>query len=590
MTRRAIRIANFSGYIRDRNTAIAEAVNGDPVDVLIGDYLAEVTLAALSGELAENPGPRYVAKFLRQLAPELGAIAERGLKVVTNAGGFDPAGLAQAVRDLVAEQGLTLQVAHIEGDNLLPDLDRLQEEGHEFTHLDSGKPLRTWQTEPYAANAYLGGWGITEALRRGVDIVITGRVTDASLTSGPAAWWHDWPQDAWDALAGAITAGHVIECGAHATGGNFSGFDELSALTRPGFPIAEIAADGSSVITKHRGDDGAVTVDTVTAQLVYEIQGPRYLNPDVTVHLESVRLTQLEADRVAIAPVVGSPPTPTAKVALFAPIGYQVCHYAYLTSPRAEAKLALLREQLTAQLGDVVETLDITALGRPADDPASQWEATVAVRVMATARDAKALRIVGPALAGLYLSSYPGFHQDGATPVAYPPMLRTDYWPALLDTTVVEHRLCTADGETVAIGGAPQTQPVTPVPSEPGQPRSAEGSARPLATVAYARSGDKGGNANVGVWVPDPAAWEWLAGTLTAERFAQWFPELAVGGVVRHEFPHLRAVHFVALGVLGTGGSSNLRVDQLGKSMGEYVLSRHVPIPDELLRGRDVVV
>ena len=588
MTQRPVRVANFSGYLGDRYSGLTEATHGDPVDVLVGDYLAEITLAALSGQFSESTGPRYVAHFVRQLRPNLTAIADRGLKLVTNAGGFDPAGLAMKVRELIEAEGLNLHVAHIEGDNVLPDLDRLQEQGHEFTHLDTGKPLRTWETTPYAANAYLGGWGITAALRAGADIVITGRVTDASLVSGPAAWWHDWAQDDWGALAGAVTAGHVIECGGQATGGNFSGFLGIANRAAPGFPIAEISSDGSSVITKHTRDGGGVTVDTVTAQLVYEIQGPRYLNPDVTVHLDTVELTQEGPDRVAISAVQGSTPTPTAKVAIFAPVGYQVCHMVYLTSPHVEEKVGLLREQLTTYLGSDVTELDITAFGRPVEDPATQWQATVPVRVMATAADAAVLRRVGATISSLYLSSFPGFHQDGAMPIGSSPMLRTDYWPALLDNSAIQHRMVTHEGAITEIASPTRCAPPDPVPTQAGSPRVFDGASRPIGTIAYARSGDKGGNSNIGIWVPDVRAWPWLRDTLTSDRFAELFPELALGGLVRHEFPHLRAVHFVAIGVLGSGGSSNLRVDQLGKSIGEYVLSRHVPIPDELVRSSSV--
>jgi hypothetical protein len=284
MNERSVRIGNFSGYLGDRFTAIDEALAGDPVDVLMGDYLAEVTLAALA---ADRRG--FVGYFLTQLRPHLATLAERGINVVTNAGGFDPAGLAAALREEIARAGVELAVAHVEGDNVLDRLGELYRDGHAMEHLDSGAPLKDWGVEPIAANSYLDGFGIAEALKAGADVVVTGRVTDASLTAGPAAWWHGWTPDDHGPLAGAITAGHVIECGAHATGGNFSGFTQVPGMVRCGFPIAEVAADGSSVITKHARDGGMVTVDTVTAQLLYEIQGPRYLNPDATVHIDCIR-------------------------------------------------------------------------------------------------------------------------------------------------------------------------------------------------------------------------------------------------------------------------------------------------------------
>src|SRR3954447_17240018 len=258
MNERSVRIGNFSGYLGDRFTAIDEAMAGDPVDVLMGDYLAEVTLAALASTYDPARGGGWVYYFRKQLRPHLAAIAERGIRIVTNAGGFNPAGLAAALREDLAEAGVDLTVAHVEGDNVLDRLGEFHTDGHAMEHLDSGAPLKDWGVDPIAANSYLGGFGIAEALRAGADIVVTGRVTDASLTAGPAAWWHGWTPDDWGPLAGAITAGHIIECGAHATGSNFSGFTQVPGMVKCGFPIAEIAADGSCVITKHARDGGMV--------------------------------------------------------------------------------------------------------------------------------------------------------------------------------------------------------------------------------------------------------------------------------------------------------------------------------------------
>lgn len=579
-----IRIGNFSGYLGDRFTAIEEALAGDPVDVLMGDYLAEVTLAGMATAHRQNPERGgYAPSFLRQLAPHLPVLAARGIKVVSNAGGFDPAGLAAAVRALVADAGLSLTVAHVEGDNLVARLEEFHAEGLALENLDTHAPLKEWGVEPIAANAYLGGFGIAEALRAGADIVITGRVTDASLTVGPAAWWHGWTPDDWDALAGAVTAGHIIECGAHATGGNFSGFRTVPGMARPGFPIAEIAADGSSVITKHARDGGMVTVDTVTAQLVYEIQGPRYLNPDATVHLDTVQLTQAGPDRVAIGPVTGSPPPATAKVAVFAPIGFEISTMLFCTSPDVEAKVALLREQLGLVLDGAVDELDVTALGTAAPDPATQWEATVPIRVIATAREREQLRAFPAAVSSLYLQGFPGFHHDGHAQAAREPWPRIDYWPALLPAEVLVHRAVMADGTVIDAPTPSRTatddEIAQPRHPEPAAPPASDGRRVALGDLAHARAGDKGGNCNVGLWVSDPAHWEWLRATLSSDGLRALMPEAADLTLLRHEFPHLRAVHFVLQGLLGTGGSSNLRVDQIGKSVGEYLRSKSVPAP-----------
>lgn len=591
MTRRPIRIANFSGYLGDRRTAIDEAIAGDPVDVLMGDYLAEITLAALSAAHQRNPDRGYVDYFVRQIRPHLTAIADRGIKVVTNAGGFHPAALAETLRDEIAVAGADLRVAHIEGDDILSDLGRLGELGHRFDNLDSGAPLDDWAATPFAANAYLGGWGVTEALRAGADIVVCGRVTDASLTVGPAAWWHDWAVDDWDRLAGGVLAGHIIECGPHAVGGNFSGFLDIAHRRVPGFPIAEVAADGSCVITKHGRDGGAVTADTVTAQIMYEIQGPVYLNPDVTARLDHVRVTDMGDDRVEVSGATGSPPPPTTKVAIFGPVGASVVNTVFVTSPHVEEKIALVRDQLELGLPDGV-SLDLTPIGTAADDPESQWSATVALRVMATADSAEVLADaeMGARLGSLYLQGIPGYFHDGAAGLASTPRPRIDYWPGLLPMEALEHRTVLDDGRVIEVPPPATTgvvdQPVHPEPVEAPLPDRV--TRLPLGTLTHARSGDKGGNSNVGVWTADPRVWLWLRRFLTIDEIRRLIPEAKDLDVVRHEFPELQAVHFVLRGLLGTGGSSNTRVDQVGKAVGEYLRSRQVLIPDDLLDGTDV--
>ena len=284
--------------------------------MLTGDYLAELTMLILWKARRKDPDRGYATTFLRQMEDVLGTCLERGVKIVANAGGLNPAGLAAKITELSARLGLTARVAYITGDDLIPALPDLQAAGHELVNLDTGLPLAKADLPVVTANAYLGGWGITAALQAGADVVVCPRVTDASLVTGPAAWWHGWRHDDWDALAGAVAAGHVIECGPQATGGNYSFLDEITDRRYPGFPIAEVAADGSSVITKHDGTGGVVSVGTVTAQLLYEIGEPAYLNPDVVAHFDTIRLTQQGPDRVELTGTRGSPPPDTLKVAI----------------------------------------------------------------------------------------------------------------------------------------------------------------------------------------------------------------------------------------------------------------------------------
>lgn len=589
-TREPIVIASFSGYYGDRVTAMDEAMAGDELHVLIGDYLAEITLAGISARFRKDPAQGYADYFVRQIQPHLPAIAARGIKVVTNAGGLNPRALADVLRGLIEQAGLSLRVACVEGDNVLERLELLQNAGHPLTHLDTGEPLASWGRSPIAANAYLGAWGIAAALQEGADIVLCGRVTDSSLVLGPAAWWHGWRNDDWDRLAGGLVAGHIIECGPHATGGNFSGFAQLPGITFAGFAVAEVAGDGSCIITKHGGDGGAVTTDTVTAQLVYEIQGPNYLNPDVTVDFSGIRCEQVGPSRVRVSGARGAPPPDTTKVAIFAPVGWQIVSWAFVTGIDIERKLALLRSQLQSLIGAHVDQLEVTAFGTPAAQPENQWEATVPVRIAAAASERDQLteeQFFGK-LNSLYLWSVPGFYTDSGAERALKPQRRIEYWPALLHVSQLSHNVVLEDGRTIAIPPHPAAGPAVGQPRHPEPAPVAAGrwgavQRAPLGRVAYARSGDKGGNSNVGIWAVDAKAWPWLRETLSTATLRRLLPPAEGLEIVRHELPQLRAVHFILRGLLGRGGSTNLQADQVGKAIGEFLLARQLEIPVELL-------
>ena len=437
---RPIRIGNCSGFYGDRASAMADMARAGGIDVLTGDYLAEVTMLILGKARAKDPTKGYAATFLPHLDAALEHLVANRIRLVVNAGGLNPGGLAAATRDLIARHGHELRVSHVDGDDVFGRLDALQQAGHPLAHLTSGEPLTSWPHQPLTANAYLGGFGIARALDNGADIVITGRVADASVVVGAAAWWWSWTPHDYDALAGAVCAGHVIECGAQATGGNFSGFRSIADLTEPGFPIAEIAADGSSVITKNPGTGGAVTTDTVTAQLLYEIGEPAYLNSDVITHLDTATLSDLGDDRVEIHGVRGSPPPPTTKVAITGIGGWENSAVLALTGTDLDAKAALV-ERSVRRYADSVDGIDAVALdriGRAQHDPDSQDAATELLRIAVQGTEQAAGRAFSSRMVELALSSYPGLYALGPP---QPGSAFGVYWPALLDQSIARaHR------------------------------------------------------------------------------------------------------------------------------------------------------
>ncbi len=618
-----LRIANCSGFYGDRLSAAREMVDGGPIDVLTGDWLAELTMLILWKGYQRDRTRGWAHTFLTQMEEVLGTCVDRGIKVVTNAGGLNPSGLADQVRALADRLGVGVSVAHVEGDDLLPRLDELEKAGHPLAHLDTGRPLAQASGEVVSANAYLGAWPIVEALSTGADVVICPRITDASLVVGPAAWHHGWGPTDWDALAGAVVAGHVIECGPQATGGNYAFFTEVGGMEHPGFPIAEVAGDGSSVITKHPGSGGEVSVGTVTAQLLYEIAGPAYPNTDVVARFDTVEVDQEGPDRVRISGTRGRPAPDEVKVCLNLLGGWRNSMTFVLTGLDIEEKAALTLRSLEASLGgaDQFAEFDARLVRSDKPDAAVNVEATAQLRI--TVKDAdpeKVGRHFSGAATELALAGYPGLH------LTAPPASGTVYgvyWPALVPADLVVPTVVHADGHRTDVPHtahlaaepphdraspgdehapivdaspdlalAPDAVDATDVPTRPEDRSGEAGSGRdatvplPLGTIIGARSGDKGGNANVGLWARSDEAWDWLDSFLSLDAFRRLLPEADDLKVRRYAFPNLRALNFVVVGLLGEGVASSTRPDPQAKGLGEYLRSRVVDLPVGLVPPR----
>ena len=582
-----IRIANCSGFYGDRLSAAAEMVNDGPIDVLTGDWLAELTMLILARTRDRRPGGGYARSFVKQMEQVVGRCLESGTKVVSNAGGLDPRGCAEAVADVAERLGLTPRIACVDGDDLMGRLDPEAADGVTLRSFITGETIAD-TSGLITANAYLGAWGIAEALRLGADIVVTGRVTDAAVACGPAAWHHGWAPDDWDALAGAVVAGHVIECGTQATGGNYSFFTEVDGLARTGFPWAEIANDGSSVIGKHADTGGAVTVGTVTAQLLYEIDAPAYLGPDVTARFDTIRLQQAGPDRVRIDSVRGEPPPPTLKVATNELGGFRSEMTVGLTGLDVEAKAALVSEAFWRACphdpNDYAKVVE-RVVRSDKTDPATNEEATAVWRLSVFDDDESQLgRTLSDAMNELALATIPGMFSPGsaARPRAY-----GVYRPAIVPAEAVPQYVTFLDGEHTVVDPVPA--PVEAPPAIPSPAAAARGrewsctTSSPLGRVVGARSGDKGGNANLGVFARSEAAFEWVDGFLTTKRLRELLPEAAPLRVDRHRLPNIWSLNFVIHGLLGDGVAASVRQDPQAKSLGEWLRARVVDLPAELL-------
>lgn len=560
-----IRIGNCSGFYGDRISAMREMLDGGELDVLTGDYLAELTMLILGRDRMKDPGLGYAKTFVRQLEECLGLAMDKGVRIVVNAGGLNPAGLTAKLREVAATLGIDARFAHVEGDDLLA----------RAAELNLGSPL--------TANAYLGAWGIVECLQADADVVVTGRVTDASVIVGPAAAHFGWSRTDYDQLAGAVVAGHIIECGTQATGGNYAFFQEIADMSRPGFPIAEIRRDGSSVITKHAGTGGAVSVGTVTAQLMYEIQGARYAGPDVTTRLDSVELSEVGPDRVQVSGVRGEAPPPQYKVSLNTLGGFRNEMTFVLTGLDIEAKAQLAQQQMESWLP--VRPAELTWSLSRLDRPDAETEEQASALLRCVVRDSdpnKVGRAFSNVAVELALASYPGTNFTAMPGNGSPYGVFT---AGYVDATDVPHTAVLPDGTEIPVAPSSDTAALEPV-SQPDlpPPLSATSTRRsPLGAIAGARSGDKGGSANVGVWVRSDDEWRWLANTLTVEQIRLMLPETAELAITRTVLPKLKALNFVIEDILGKGVAYQARFDPQAKGLAEWLRSRHLDIPEELL-------
>lgn len=584
-----IRIGNCSGFYGDRLAAAREMIDGGPIDVLTGDYLAELTMSILYNQQqtrGENVG--YVGTFLKQLKDVAADCKARNIKIVTNAGGLNPKGMADEVEKILAELRVDSKVAYIDGDDLLPKLGALQTDGEKFTNLDTDEDLKDSTQEALTANAYLGGWGIKEALDQGADIVICPRVTDAAVVIGPAAWKFNWQRNDYDALAGALAAGHIIECGAQCCGGNYAFFEEVPSFRNVGYPIAEIEANGNFTVTKHAGTGGLVSVGTVKAQLLYEISTPAYYNPDVIAHFDTMQIEQVGADRVYVSGCRGSTPPLTHKVCFNTRGPYKQSMETLLTGLDIEQKAERYLDAVFHNLGgrEQFDDVDIQLIRSDHEDPGSNEVAHAALRVTITHSDpSKFGRLFAAKVTELGLAGIPGNTGRGAA--GFSGGAAIYHWPALIDSQkITEH--VHVGGKSIEVLPTQrlglediyyQQMPANIAPAPTGPTRRI-----PFGRLFGTRSGDKGGNANVGVWALTDAAYSFLYEYLTVEEFKRLAPDFGAYAVERYDMPNLLAMNFYIKGVLGTGAASNHRIDKQAKSLGEYLRAKYIEVPEVLAK------
>ena len=584
MSKNTIKIANCSGFYGDRLSAAKEMVDGGPIDVLTGDYLAELTMAILYGQkIQRGEKAGYVGTFLKQLKQIASSCSEKNIKVVSNAGGLNPKSMAEEVKNILDSEGLNLKVAYIDGDDFMDKFDELKKNGEELKNLDTGVSLFKQSLPAVSANYYLGCWGIKQALDEGADIVICPRVTDAALVMGPAAWKFNWSRDDYDKLAGSLAAGHIIECGAQATGGNYSFFKEVPSFQNVGFPIAEIEESGNFKIYKHKGTGGLVSTGTVTAQLLYEISSPKYLSPDVIAHFDSLKIEDLGDDKVFISNVKGSPPTNKHKACINLAGGYKNSMELIVTGLDIEEKAKIFTDELFRSLGgkDEFDDVSIQLIRTDKKEPLTNEEAMAILKIdVKSSSPEKVGRIFSAKVIELALANYPGWTAQSEIKQASPFI---SYWPALVDSKNVKEKLHFNNKFKVIEIAKHQEQPIDFKKINIDEYVSKDIEKINFGRIFGTRSGDKGGCANLGVWAKDASSFSYLYHFLTVEQLKKLLPDLACFEIERYELPNIFALNFYVKGILENGVSSNNRKDGQAKSLGEYLGTKLIDCPKEFI-------
>tara|TARA_B110000438_G_scaffold303610_1_gene365958 strand:- start:1001 stop:2800 length:1800 start_codon:yes stop_codon:yes gene_type:complete len=588
MRRDVIKIANCSGYYGDKLSAAKEMVEGGPIDVLTGDYLAELTMAILFNQRMQRGEDKgYVGTFLKQVKEVAQSCKDKNIKIVTNAGGLNPSSMALEIEKILKELSIDLKVAYIDGDDLMSRITELNNEGELFNNIDKKIPLNESGCQTLTANAYLGAWGIKEALDKGADIVVCPRVTDAAVVIGPAAWKFGWNRTDYDSLAGALAAGHIIECGCQATGGNYSFFKEVPTFDNVGYPIAEIEKDGSFTITKHPGTGGLVSIGTVTAQLLYEISSPAYINPDVIGHFDTLRIEQEGKDRVYVSGCRGSTPPPTHKACINLAGGYRNGMDLVITGLDIEEKAKIFTDALFNSVGgkEQFDDVSINLHRTNKENPNSNEEAMATLSISVKSMNPDLVgRLFSAKIIELSLANYPGFFSSGGGKKPGPVIV---YWPALVDSKFINEYVH-IDGETIEI--IPTSQmgfeesfyqknlvEIAPAP----EGKTDKG---PLGSYFGARSGDKGGCANLGVWAKTDLSYSFLYNFLTVEKLKELLPDLNNYEIDRYDLPNIKSLNFYIHGILEDGVSSNNKKDGQAKSLGEYLRAKIVDLPISIIK------
>jgi hypothetical protein len=594
--KKIIRIGNAGGYWGDDLSALKRQLSGGPLDYITMDFLAEITMSILQRQRQSRPELGYAVDFLDQLKECLPLIVKKKVRIISNAGGINPIGMGRKIVEMSQQMNLNIKVGIVYGDDITNNLYELTAAGERFTNMDTGEDFFDVRSRISSANIYLGAEPVVKALDAGCDIVVTGRVTDTGITLAPMIHEFGWSMDDWDKMAAGIVAGHIIECGSQASGGNITDWPEVPSFHNIGYPIIEMESSGEFIVTKHPRTGGLVNEKTVKEQLVYEMGDPsNYISPDGVARFDSIKLKHVGNNKVREFGIKGKPEPDFLKVSMAYEDGWKASGEVLVSGPDVKSKSQTIADIFWKKLNHKYESTRTEMIGTGSIWPKQIGQCDtneIMLRFGVRDKDIDKVKDFGKALSTLILSGPAGIAVTGQGRPK--PKLVIAYWPALMHRSRVKARVLTITSKNeedfFEINFPIRVQTLQPEEevARPARKKATRpaGKAKTiyLEEIAYARSGDKGDTCNIGVLARSPQIYDWLQDNLTVAVVKKFFKGITLGKVTRYELDNLHALNFLLDETLGGGGTTSLMIDPQGKTLAQALLQMKINVPSSLLK------